>query len=396
VPPLNRNRELTYQCLGTRSTILKRLLGLFALLGLTPALLTTATNVGDRPPEIQFDKLLPEQPAANASFEALAGKVVVLEMWATWCGPCVGAIPHLNELADEFRGRPIVFLFVTDEEPAVVEAFLKKRPISGLVGIAHSKSPLHLYGADAIPATFLIDAKGKIAGSTDPEMLSASMLENLLMGRRLPAIDLTIGPHPATNSIPITRTVRNGFVIGGTLRDIISFLWDIKASRITGEPLQDTNSYDLSLSIPGATPSNFRPWARDVIAAAFHIKANRESRETEVWILAKTDVNPAALVESTGLEGKDLTKSGWFPAMPPAAGGSVKLVYSEAPVIAQLLERRVGKPVVDETGITGKYDFQMSYDKADPEGAIEAMRRAGFKVDAARRVIDFLVVARAE
>ena len=113
-------------------------LGLFALLGLVlGSLLTAAVKVGDCGPAIHFDKLLPEQPAANASFEALAGKAVVLEIWATWCGPCVGAIPHLNELAEKFKDRPIVFLSVTNEEPAVVEGLLKKRPISGLVGIAH-------------------------------------------------------------------------------------------------------------------------------------------------------------------------------------------------------------------------------------------------------------------
>jgi thiol-disulfide isomerase/thioredoxin len=98
--------------------------------------------VGDRALEIHFDKLLPEQPVASARFEALAGKVVVLEMWATWCGPCVKAIPHLNELAGKFKDRPVVFLSVTDEEQKVVEAFLNKRRISGWVGIAHTQNPM--------------------------------------------------------------------------------------------------------------------------------------------------------------------------------------------------------------------------------------------------------------
>jgi hypothetical protein len=46
-------------------------------------LLTAAVKVGDRAPDIHFDKLLPDQPAANASFDALAGKAVVLEIWVT-------------------------------------------------------------------------------------------------------------------------------------------------------------------------------------------------------------------------------------------------------------------------------------------------------------------------
>jgi uncharacterized protein (TIGR03435 family) len=358
-------------------------LGLFTLLGLTGSV-TAAVNVGGRAPNIHFDKLLPEQPAANAKFESLSGKAVVLEMWATWCGACVNAIPHLNQLAERFKGRPIVFLSATDEEPAVVEAFLKKQPISGLVGIAHTDSPWKLYDVEGIPATFLIDAAGIIAGSTDPEMLSASMLEDLMTGRPLPPVELTIRSFRTTDSIS-SFAGRNSLTMKGTrLAGIISHLWDVRQSRMSGEPLDDTTIYDLSLSIPGATSANFRSWARDVVAAAFHVKVNRETRETDVWILAKTEVKPAALVQ---------------PAAPGASqlfAGSLQLRNSTVPVLVMLLESAARKPAFDETGITGSYDFNLSYDKTDPKAPIEAMRKLGFKVDPARRMIDFLVVTRAE
>ena len=82
-------------------------LGLIVLSGLAWGnLLNAKVSVGDRAPEVHLNKLLPEQPVANASLEALAGKAVVLEVWATWCGPCVGAIPQLNELAGKFKDKP--------------------------------------------------------------------------------------------------------------------------------------------------------------------------------------------------------------------------------------------------------------------------------------------------
>jgi len=371
-----------------------RHLALLALLGLTPTL-NAALNVGDAPPAIHFDKLYPEQPAVNASFEALAGKVVVLEFWATWCGPCVAAIPHLNELAEKFKDRGVVFLSVSEEEPAVVEAFLKKRPISGLVGVAHTKGPLQLYDAGGVPATFLIDAKGKIAGSIDPKMLSPSMLEGLLVGQMLPVVDLKIAALPATSlDLSGDGTVHNGLVLTGSLRFIVQNLWDFLGSRISGEPLNDTNTYHVSLTIPGATSANFRPWAQDVIASAFHIKLNRKSRETDVWILAKPDVKPPALKPAGTIT--DLNDMGWYPAMPPATGGALKLAYCPVFIIAQMLEGTIKKPVVDETGITGKYDIQFRYEKPDPEGAIEAMRKAGFKLEPARRTIEYLMVTRAD
>ena len=369
-------------------------LALLALVSLAPSFLNAASTIGDVPPPIHFDKLFPEQPEANASFEALAGKVVVLELWATWCGPCVAAIPHLNELAEQFKDRPVVFLSVTDEEPAVVGAFLKKQPISGLVGIAHTNSALNLYDAGGVPATFLIDAKGKIAGSIDPETLSATVLEGLIAGRPLPLVDLTIRSHQGNTLTFGSRFGHNRFVTSGTLRSIVQDLWEFQDPRISGEPLDDPNVYDVSLSLPGATTTNLRSWERDVISSAFHIKVNRETVEKDVWILAKTNVKPPALKPTGTIT--DLNYMGWYPAIPPATGGSLKLAYCPVSLIAELVEAAVKKPVIDETGITGKYDIQFSYDKPDPEGAIEAMQKAGFKLEPARRMIEYLVVTRTQ
>jgi uncharacterized protein (TIGR03435 family) len=388
--------------------VVKRL-GLLALLGLVSgSLLTAAVKVGDPAPAIHFDKLLPEQPAANASFEALAGKAVVLEIWATWCGPCVGAIPHLNELAEKFKDRPIVFLSVSNEEPAVVEGFLKKRPIGGLVGIAHAESPWKLYGVEGIPATFLIDATGKIAGSTHPEGLSASILEDLMAGRPLsvtlpkpfdfsvarggddsgpaPLLDLLVRPSSNRNSSGF-RTGKNSLAVkGGKLVSILSYLYQMQQTRMTGEPLDDATIYDLSFSIPGTDPESFRSLARDLAAAAFHIKVARETRETDVWILAATDMKPAALVEPASTGG-----SSWN-----SGNGSLRMTNFDLSNLARALESAAGKPVLDETGITGKYDIRLTYDKSDPQGAIEAMRKLGFKVEPARRPIEFLAVSKAQ
>src|SRR5215469_4401406 len=63
--------------------------------------------VGEKPPLLQADELLQAPGDAKVDAESLRGKVVILEFWATWCGPCVAAIPHMNELAEKFINQPV-------------------------------------------------------------------------------------------------------------------------------------------------------------------------------------------------------------------------------------------------------------------------------------------------
>jgi thiol-disulfide isomerase/thioredoxin len=101
---------------------------------------TSEPKVGEQPPPLELKVLLQAQPGTKASWDALKGKVVVLEFWATWCGPCVAAISHLNELADHFKDRPVQFIAITDEDENIISPFLKKKPIHAWVGLDTDKS----------------------------------------------------------------------------------------------------------------------------------------------------------------------------------------------------------------------------------------------------------------
>src|SRR5579883_690408 len=139
--------------------------------------------IGSPAPEISLDRLLPEQPVVNASLKALAGKAVVLEFWGIWCSGCVNNIAHLNQLAEEFRDRPIVFLSAIEDEAPVVEEFLKKRPIRGWVGIAQKARLFQNYGVEDVPRTVLIDSGGRIAAVTRPDAVNSQALTDLLANR---------------------------------------------------------------------------------------------------------------------------------------------------------------------------------------------------------------------
>jgi thiol-disulfide isomerase/thioredoxin len=99
-------------------------------------------------------------------FSKFKGKMLFLNIWATWCPPCVAEMPSIARLANDprLRGKNIEFVCIsTDESAAVVRSYLegKNWPMTFL---RTDKLPSAYY-AEGIPATFLITADGRIAAS---------------------------------------------------------------------------------------------------------------------------------------------------------------------------------------------------------------------------------------
>ncbi len=97
------------------------------------------------------------------SLDDLQGKVVLIDFWATWCGPCRAALPHVREIAKRFQGQPLVVLSVSiDSDEAKWKDFIAKNEMTwpqyfdgGFTGPVAKK-----FGVQAIPNTFTIDADG--------------------------------------------------------------------------------------------------------------------------------------------------------------------------------------------------------------------------------------------
>jgi thiol:disulfide interchange protein DsbD len=92
----------------------------------------------------------------------LAGKVVVVNFWATWCVPCIQEIPGFNRLHREFAGRDVAVIGVSmDEEGAArVKPFLTKHPMEYPVALG-SAAVSEQYRLDQLPVTLVLDRSGK-------------------------------------------------------------------------------------------------------------------------------------------------------------------------------------------------------------------------------------------
>jgi thiol-disulfide isomerase/thioredoxin len=99
----------------------------------------------------------------HISMDGLAGKVVLIDFWATWCGPCREALPHVRDIARKFQGQPLVVLSVSlDDDDAKWKDFVNKNEMTWLqYRDGKWTGPIATrFDVKAIPATFSIDADG--------------------------------------------------------------------------------------------------------------------------------------------------------------------------------------------------------------------------------------------
>ena len=97
------------------------------------------------------------------TLESLTGKVVLIDFWATWCGPCREALPHVKEIARKFQGQPFVVVSISmDRDEAKWKDFVGQNDMTWMqYRDGYFTGPIAtMFDVKAIPATFTIDADG--------------------------------------------------------------------------------------------------------------------------------------------------------------------------------------------------------------------------------------------
>jgi len=131
---------------------------------------------------------------------ALKGNIVVLNFWATWCGPCQEELPLLSRLSDAYGGGPVRFVAVSiDEEksPAQIAAFLAQRNIKLETWTGATTGTMAKAGlSDIVPSTLILDQAGEVITRITGEAREDDIrgrIDWLLKGRpgQAPEISLT-------------------------------------------------------------------------------------------------------------------------------------------------------------------------------------------------------------
>ena len=133
--------------------------GLFFLL-----LATTATSHGAaEAPSVAPDFTLKAGNGKNIRLRELQGEVVMINFWATWCGPCRQEMPKLEQLHRQYQKAGFTLLGVNlDDNPGNAIGMARKLGVSFAILFDKDKQVSKLYKVDAMPMTVLIDRDGKL------------------------------------------------------------------------------------------------------------------------------------------------------------------------------------------------------------------------------------------
>lgn len=396
---------------------MKKFLLFFLILSFQQLYAGTSVLIGEKSPEIDFKSIL-NYKKSSAKLSDFKSKIVIIDFWATWCSNCIEEFPHLDSLQNKFK-EDLLVLTVTDEPKERIRRYLSNNTMRLPIVIDTSRSINELFPHKVIPHTVLIDKSGVIRAITTPKELNEKILGDLIAGKlttipekvdkqkKNPAKAYTIDKN--VQFLTLVEPNREDFdemfsqlgIDQFFLRSIIATNTTIsslfesayefpKTSRTLIQVRDSTkfastqsNKYCFVLVVPENDGPKRLQIMQQQLEQVFHYKAQIIETMMPVKIIKVIEGIKINLIAK-----KDTSGMSWM----AVSGDGLQLTNSSINGIAKFVESRLKQPVLNETGLTGRYDLKIESYEDEVRNLNRELRKLGLELVDAQRNIKTLVI----
>ena len=309
-------------------------------------------------------------------------------------------------MAEKFGDDGVRFISVTDEPEEKITAFLKRKPINTWAGLDKDDALDQAFNITGLPTTVVINPDGKYAGKISLQQLDEAMIQRIENGELLekessgfsvsggqdpfetdanpPLIQFTLRESKPASPTMSASSGKGRTILGHSPKNIIYQVFGLRGSRSEFEAELPDKRFDLITQHPTRSPDDFRQFVKDSILDAFGIAIKQETRNSDVFVLHPTKEENSKL-EPTASTGGSSSSSNQT---------KLSAVNCSVSNMLMMMESKLGRPVLDESSLTGKYDFSIEWEKdAAPEEIAKSIADStGLELKQEKRDVLFTIV----
>ncbi len=360
-------------------------------------------ELGKQVPNYTFRNVLNSEKS-EISIQDLKGKIVILEFWATWCGPCIPAMKKLDSLQQNFKDD-LEIITISSENKNRLEKFIKSSNTSLRI-VSGDTTHIENFKYKVIPHSIIIDRNGIIRAITSPENINKEVIENLISNNEID-LDLKDDFYIDPNlKVKIIKTVSNpdyrielkGFdqekrggrrvlkdpegningieMWNSTIPRLYQTLFDIaSSSRMIYKdslsendfPYEKEHQYNLTIEVSNKYQENWKKIGIEFLNENFDVNAKIGIDTLACYVLKNLD--------NTIKKSKSNSSEYMF------MGTILKTKKIKMSQLAEYLENFTSIPVLDKTELSGAYDIELKWQAEDPKTLHTELKKYGLKFE---------------
>ncbi|MDI9862857.1 redoxin domain-containing protein [Flectobacillus sp. DC10W] len=368
--------------------------------------------IGKPAPDIVFKEVLNDSKTSY-KLSDFKGKAVIIDFWSTSCRPCIESFPKLEKWQKDYQ-KDLKIITIAQDKKARIIKFLQNRKLALPVVLdTNDQQYVRYFPHKAVPHTIFIDKSGMVQSITTAGLVTEKHIKELIAGKKVTAqfsdgvekeIENLIGSEQGETDVQMVQKPFD--------KNAYSVYKSFKNGRLTFINMSYSTIYEILYNYPNRTrtrwenpKSYYRGWGApdqaiglEIYAPKFNkeqasnailgylsgiapVKVKFEEREIEVKVLTK-------LSDTVKME---VAKSDDTPSVSTSANG-IEMKSGGIENLASFLEDNLSKPIIDETGLTKKYNLSIPWYPEKPNACMEELEKIGLTLTDGKRKVKLMIL----